>query len=136
MLHSAAHWRPLLNGYSGGFPRSYAVNRAGLGRVLDDPAAAWRVLADSGATHAIVHEDVFLKGDGARVSAWLASHGAREVAAFGADRLFDCLRRGLRGFARPFTECRTPLHTTAVFGQNLRGPRFLAPGPAVIASSA
>ncbi len=89
MLHSAAHWRPLLNGYSGGFPQSYAVNRAGLGRVLDDPAAAWRVLAASGATHAIVHEDVFLKGDGARVSAWLASHGAREVAAFGADRLFE-----------------------------------------------
>jgi len=89
MLHSAAHWRPLLNGYSGGFPQSYAVNRAGLGRVLDDPAAAWRVLAGSGATHAIVHEDVFLKGDGARVSAWLASHGAREVAAFGADRLFE-----------------------------------------------
>jgi hypothetical protein len=89
MLHSAAHWRPLLNGYSGGFPQSYAVNRAGLGRVLDDPAAAWRVLAGSGATHAIVHEDIFLKGDGARVSAWLASHGAREVAAFGADRLFE-----------------------------------------------
>jgi len=89
MLHSAAHWRPLLNGYSGGFPQSHAVNRAGLGRVLDDPAAAWRVLAGSGATHAIVHEDIFLKGDGARVSAWLASHGAREVAAFGADRLFE-----------------------------------------------
>jgi hypothetical protein len=89
MLHSAAHWRPLLNGYSGGFPPSYAVNRAGLGRVLDDPASAWRVLAASGATHAIVHEDIFLKGDGARVSAWLASHGAREVAAFGADRLFE-----------------------------------------------
>ena len=89
MFHSSAHWRPLLNGYSGGFPRSYAVNRAGLGRVLEDPDAAWRVLAASGATHAIVHEDVFLEGDGARVSAWLASHGAREVAAFGADRLFE-----------------------------------------------
>ena len=89
MLYSAAHWRPLLNGYSGGFPQSYAVNRAGLGRVLDDPAAAWRVLAGSGATHAIVHEDVYPAGGGARVSAWLASHGAREVAAFGADRLFE-----------------------------------------------
>ncbi len=89
MLHSAAHWRPLLNGYSGGFPPSYAVNRAGLGRVLDDPAAAWRVLAGSGATHAIVHEGFFLKGDGASISAWLASHGAREVAAFGGDRLFE-----------------------------------------------
>jgi hypothetical protein len=89
MVYSAAHWRPLLNGYSGGFPRSYAVNRAALGRVLDDPDTAWRVLAESGATHAIVHEDVFPAGGGARVSAWLSAHGAREVAAFGTDRLFE-----------------------------------------------
>ena len=89
MLHSASHWRPLLNGYSGGFPRSYAVNRAGLGRVLEDPDTAWRVLAASGATHAIVHEEIYPAGSGARVSAWLVSHGAREVAVFGADRLFE-----------------------------------------------
>jgi hypothetical protein len=89
MVYSAVHWRPLLNGYSGGFPRSYAVNRAALGRVLDDPDTAWRVLAESGATHAIVHEDVFPAGGGARVSAWLSAHGAREVAAFGTDRLFE-----------------------------------------------
>ena len=89
MLYSAVHWRPLLNGYSGGFPRSYAVNRAGLGRVLEDADTAWRVLSTSGATHAIVHEDVFPDGDGARVSAWLTAHGAREVAASGQDRLFE-----------------------------------------------
>jgi hypothetical protein len=89
MVYSAAHWRPLLNGYSGGFPRSYAVNRAALGRVLDDPDTAWRVLAASGATHAIVHEDVFPAGSGARVTAWLRANGAREVAAFGQDRLFE-----------------------------------------------
>jgi len=89
MLYSAAHWRPLLNGYSGGFPRSHAVNRAALDRVLEDPDTAWRVLAASGATHAVVHEDVFPAGGGARVSAWLVSHGAREVAAAGDDRLFE-----------------------------------------------
>jgi len=89
MLYSSAHWRPLINGYSGGFPRSHAVNRAALGRVLDDPATAWRVLAASGATHAIVHEDVYPAGKGATVSAWLVSHGAREVAGSGADRLFE-----------------------------------------------
>jgi hypothetical protein len=89
MVYSAAHWRPLLNGYSGGFPRSYAVNRAGLGRVLDDPDTAWQVLASSGATHVIVHEGIYQEGRGARVSAWLASHGARDVAAFGEDRLFE-----------------------------------------------
>jgi hypothetical protein len=89
MVYSASHWRPLLNGYSGGFPRSYAVNRAGLGRVLEDPGTAWRVLAASGATHAVVHEEIYPAGSGTRVSAWLLSHGAREVAAFGADRLFE-----------------------------------------------
>ena len=89
MLYSAGHWRPLLNGYSGGFPRSYAVNRAGLGRVLEDPDTAWRVLAPSGATHAIVHEGIYLDGNGARVSNWLRAHGAREVAASGEDVLFE-----------------------------------------------
>jgi hypothetical protein len=65
------------------------VNRAGLGRVLDDPDTAWRVLASSGATHAIVHEGIYLDGNGASVSAWLRAHDAREVAAFGEDRLFE-----------------------------------------------
>ena len=89
MLYSAEHWRPLLNGYSGGFPPSYAVSRAGLGRVLEDPDTAWRVLAPSGATHAIVHEGIYLDGNGARVSNWLRAHGARQVAAFGEDVLFE-----------------------------------------------
>ena len=89
MVYSATHWRPLLNGYSGGFPRSYAVNRAGLGRVLDDPDTAWRVLASSGATHVIVHEGIYQEGRGARVSAWLVAHGARDIAAVGEDRLFE-----------------------------------------------
>ena len=104
MLHSASHWRPLLNGYSGGFPRSYAVNRAGLGRVLDDPDTAWRVLAASGATHAIVHEEIYPAGSGARVSAWLVSHGAREVAVFGADRLFELPPPQVARFCLPLHE--------------------------------
>jgi hypothetical protein len=89
MVWSAAHGLPLLNGYSGGFPRSYAVNRAGLGRVLDDPDTAWRVLSSSGATHATVHEGAYLGGDGAAVCAWLRAHGAKEVASSGRDRLFE-----------------------------------------------
>jgi len=101
MLFSAAHGRPLLNGYSGGFPRSYAVNQAGLRRPLDHPDTAWRVLAASGATHAIVHEGVFTAGDGARVSAWLVSHGAREVAAFGEDRLFELPPPAVARFCAP-----------------------------------
>ena len=89
MLHSSAHWRPLLNGYSGGFPASHALNRAALGRVLDDPDTAWRVLASSGATHVVVHERAWPDDRGARVSAWLAGRGARLVAESGGDRLFE-----------------------------------------------
>jgi hypothetical protein len=89
MVYSAAHWRPLLNGYSGGFPQSYAVNRGALQRVLEDPDTAWRVLAASGATHVIVHEGIYLDADGTKVSNWLRAHGAREVAAMGDDRLFE-----------------------------------------------
>ncbi len=89
MLYSSAHRRLLLNGYSGGFPRSHAVNRGALGRVLDDPDTAWRVLAASGATHAVVHEGAWADGLGPRVSAWLEGRGAREVAESGGDRLFE-----------------------------------------------
>ena len=89
MVWSAAHWRPLLNGYSGGFPRSYAVNRAALSRVLEAPDRAWAVLARSGATHVVVHESIYLDGRGSQVSAWLERHGARPVAAIGGARLFE-----------------------------------------------
>jgi hypothetical protein len=88
MVWSAAHWRPLLNGYSGGFPRAYAVNRAALSRVLDAPDRAWAVLARSGATHVVVHEGFYLDGRGEVVSAWLEQHGATPVAAAGGARLF------------------------------------------------
>jgi hypothetical protein len=88
MVWSASHWRPLLNGYSGGFPASYAVNRAALGRLLDDPGRAWAVLSRSGATHAIVHESLYLEGRGSRVSRWLESHGATAVAEANGDRIF------------------------------------------------
>jgi len=104
MLFSAVHWRPLLNGYSGGFPRSYAVNRAALGRVLDDPETAWRVLASSGATHAVVHEGIYLEPDRGRVSAWLVSHGAREVASADEDRLFELPPRAVARICPPLHE--------------------------------
>jgi hypothetical protein len=65
------------------------VNRGALGRVLDDPDTAWRVLVASGATHAVVHEGAFAGDGGPRVSAWLEGRGARAVAESGGDRLFE-----------------------------------------------
>ena len=88
MLASAEHRRPLLNGYSGGYPLSYIRHRAAFARIEEDPAVAWEVLAASGATHAVVHEASYLDGRGAAVSAWLESRGASLVGSFGPDRLF------------------------------------------------
>ncbi len=104
MLYSAEHWRPLLNGYSGGFPASYAVNRAGLGRVLEDPDTAWHVLEASGATHAIVHEGVYLNGLGVTVSTWLRAHEARQIGAFGEDLLFELPPRRVARICLPLHE--------------------------------
>ena len=89
MVWSAAHGRPLLNGYSGGFPASYAVNRAALSRVPNAPDRAWAVLARSGATHVVVHESLYLEGRGSQVSRWLEQSGARLVADVGGDRVFQ-----------------------------------------------
>lgn len=89
MLASASHRRPLLNGYSGGFPLSYIRHGATLGRALADPDLAWQDLAASGATHAVVHETAFLGDEGARLSAWLEARGARLLAELDGDRLFE-----------------------------------------------
>ena len=97
MVWSARHGRPLLNGYSGGFPASYAVNRAALGRVLEAPDVAWTVLTRSGATHAVVHESLYREGRGSQVSRWLEQRGARPVAALGADRVFQLPDASHRG---------------------------------------
>jgi hypothetical protein len=97
MAWSAGHRRPLLNGYSGGFPRSFSVNRAALARALDNPGLAWAILSKSGATHAVVHEGIYLNGNGLRVSQWLRDHGAREVAAAGTDRIFELPPPTIRG---------------------------------------
>ncbi len=89
MFYSTAHWRPLLNGYSGGSPQRYAFRRAVLGRIRDNPDLAWEVLTSAGATHAIVHEGAYHDNEGVDVSLWLRRHGAREVGAFGGDRVFQ-----------------------------------------------
>jgi hypothetical protein len=92
MVASASHWRPLVNGYSGGAPASYYVNRAALTKVLARPDRSWNVLWASGATHAIVHEKIYLDDTGPKVSEWLLSHGARQIGWFGSDRLFELPR--------------------------------------------
>ena len=47
VYYSAAHWKPIANGYSGAFPPAYKERLARLQRVTADPEAAWQSLRDS-----------------------------------------------------------------------------------------
>jgi len=73
-----SHGRPLLNGYSGHFPRSYRNRVARLVNPLADPDAAWAALAP--ATHVIVHGRAWNDDRGTAIGAWLASRGASVIA--------------------------------------------------------
>lgn len=86
-FYAGYHRKPIVNGYSGYAPASYTRL---LGALTGAPhgAEAWRAVQASGATHVVVHEGDYAAGQGAAVSAWLRESGAREVAAFGTDRLF------------------------------------------------
>jgi hypothetical protein len=85
---SGFHRKRILNGYSGFFPDAYTLLVA---RLQPTPmrADAWGALLGSGATHAVVHEGGDDAQRGPIVSEWLRRSGAREVATFGSDRMFQ-----------------------------------------------
>jgi hypothetical protein len=89
MFYSTRHWRPLVNGYSGSVPQDYAFLSVALEDALHAPDRAWRLLVESRATHAIVHEAYYAGDRGARISALLRERGARDVASFGSDHVFE-----------------------------------------------
>ena len=83
VYYAAAHWKPITNGYSGGFPPRYKERVARLQRIAKDPEAAWKSLQDSGSTHAVVHRNAFASAaDAGTVENWLKIHGATEVERF------------------------------------------------------
>jgi hypothetical protein len=89
VFYSIAHWHPLLNGFSGYFPLSYNMNATHLRYPLDDPDASWQALMRSGATHAVVHGPYYRDDEGERIGRWLAEKGAKLVAEFDGDRVFQ-----------------------------------------------
>ena len=89
MYYSTRHWRPLVNGYSGGQPPEYQWLAASLQDVETRPDNAWRALLESAATHAIVHEAFYAARRGAVISEWLRGNGAREIESIGKDRIFE-----------------------------------------------
>jgi hypothetical protein len=92
MFYSTRHWRHLVNGYTGGQPPDYELLDRSLQDLFTRPARAWAVLASARATHAIVHEAMYSDGLGPQVSDWLVTNGAKEIAAFGRDRVFEMAR--------------------------------------------
>jgi len=90
MFYSTYHWRPLLNGYSGGSPFAYDRLADLLRRPELAPERAWQALIRAGATHAVVHGTAYLPWteDEKNVVDWLLRHHAVEVKVLRTDRVF------------------------------------------------
>lgn len=87
--YAGYHRKPLLNGFSGFFPASFVERTKTLAWDPTEQAdAARQTLIESGVTHVVVHEGAYRDDKGPRISDWLRSSGARELASHGTDRLF------------------------------------------------
>jgi hypothetical protein len=87
MYYSIAHWRPLVNGYSGFYPAHYDRLRFALSELPRHPGVSWQALQASGATHVIVHESAYLGAEGANTTTALLQLGAVELFREGPDAL-------------------------------------------------
>jgi hypothetical protein len=87
MFYSTFHWKRLVNGYSSGAPLQYEFLSEAVKDVATRPDRAWQAIADSTATHAVLHEGAYVDERGRRFGDFLQAHGAREVAVFGTDRV-------------------------------------------------
>ena len=75
---SIYHWRRMVNGYSGDVPMRYVRVRDALYLLPEEGGdRAWQMMRQSGATHAIVHEDAYGPARTAAMRAWLEARGAR-----------------------------------------------------------
>jgi hypothetical protein len=93
VYYAAAHWKPITNGYSGGFPPRYKERVARLQRVAANPEASWQALKDSGTTHVVLHRNAFANAaDADTVEAWLKAHGATELERFDDGDILMSLR--------------------------------------------
>jgi hypothetical protein len=88
VYYSTAHWRPVVNGYSGFFPPGYGL----LSLALSDPTrssdVSWQAVRATGVTHVIVHERAFRTPEVEQIEGWLRAHGAVEVFRDGSDVLY------------------------------------------------
>lgn len=89
VFYAGYHRKPVINGYSGFFPPSFARRFETLGwDPTENGGDAWRTLLANGVTHVVVHEAAYRDQKGPRLSTWMRASGARELVAAGTDRLF------------------------------------------------
>jgi hypothetical protein len=50
------------------------------------------MLVESGVTHVVLHRNGFLRGEEAQVADWLERRGARRIASFRSDDLYQLPR--------------------------------------------
>jgi hypothetical protein len=89
LFYQRVHGHPIVNGYSGGFPRSFDENRDAFDHLEVVPGLAWQRLLRSGATHAVVHRQALGTERAGVVERWLGAHRARHVASFGPDLVYE-----------------------------------------------
>lgn len=92
LFYQRVHGHALVNGYSGGFPRSFEENKDAFDHLEVIPGVAWQRLRQSGATHAVVHRQAFAGARAAVVERWLDANGADRVASFGGDLVYEVPR--------------------------------------------
>jgi hypothetical protein len=93
MFHQPLHGLPLVNGFSGARPRSYAQARGPLRNLLAEPERARRGARRDQRDACDRHESAWrLAAKGPRVTRWLEEQGARPLARDGGDVLL-ALRR-------------------------------------------
>jgi hypothetical protein len=88
LFYQRVHRHPLVNGYSGGFPRSFDDNRDALEALAVVPEAAWQRVRRSGATHVLLHRAAYAPPAADAIEQWLTSRGATLLQALGQERLF------------------------------------------------
>ena len=91
VLNATAHWRPVMNGYSGATPMSYRRSSETLWYFPQ--ARAFAALRDAGATHVMVHLEKF-GGEAADVARALEGHPNLRLMAVDRDghRLYRLVR--------------------------------------------
>ena len=133
VYRSVYHWHPLLNGYSGYTPPTYAAVSALVG-ALPDPRAVGLLTRTTGLKYIVMHRDELSKAQRRR---WRSSSAQfRAVAVFGSDVIYvvrnppaaDLLARFVDSDPSPVSLLDTPLRELQPDGRRAQ-LTFASPAP-------